>query len=279
MYSYPAGSTLPDHTLLWKIVFHVESECDQRLDTVVIMPSETGEKDRKFAMNLTETPEDFTFVVGRNLSQATATFVGVETTECAATVSSTLYYNAINTTELHSVKHASTAINGSLVQDMSLPMENVYATKVVLTLTSDCASGVEGYLLEGEGEPFFFKNLSTETPTYTVVVDRLAEDQLLERVGLWNNTCVSAPDEPVWMELVGYYYNFSREITPTAQPPTTPVPETMSPEDGSSGLAKGVVVVIVVSCLVVVAGAAGVYFYRKKVSERNGEGEGIVQTQ
>ena len=156
MYSYPAGSTPPDHTLLWKVVYHVESECDQRLDAVVIMPSETGEKDRKYAMNLTETPEDFTFIVGRNLSKATATFVGVETTDCAATVSSTLYYNAIDTTELHSVKHSTTV---NRIMDMSLPIENVYATKVMLTLTSDCAGGVVGYLLGGEH--FFFRNLPT----------------------------------------------------------------------------------------------------------------------
>ena len=116
-----------------------------------------------------------------------------------------------------------------------------------------------------------------------MAVDRLVEHRLAEGVGLWNYTCVSAPGEEVEMQLVGYYFNF-RDITvapptsePTAQPPTTHVPETMSP-DGSSGLAKGVVVLIVgVSCLVAVAGAAGVYFYRKKVSERNREGEGRVQ--
>ena len=62
-YEYPAGSTLPDYTLLWKVVYHVASECDQRLDTVVMMPSD---KDiATHAMNATETPEDFTFVVGR----------------------------------------------------------------------------------------------------------------------------------------------------------------------------------------------------------------------
>ena len=292
-YECPAGSTLPDHTLLWKVVYHVASECDQMLDTVVMMQSEN----MTHAMNASETAEDFTFVVGRNLSKANATVVSVQATDCAVTVHMTLYYDAIDTTELHSVEGAPTVING--LTDLSLMMDNVYATSAVLTLTSDCVSGVAGFLVVG-GEPMFFANLSTEMPTYTLDVDVLVEDQLVAGVMLVAND--SCDGGEVEMQLTGHYYNFSSEITvapptaeptaqptahptahptaqptaePTAQPstPTTPVPETMSPEDGSgsgsSGLAKGVVAAIVVVSIVAVAGAAGVYFYCKKVSERN----------
>ena len=89
--------------------------------------------------------------------------MSVKATDCAATVYTTLYYNAMDTSELHSVKHAATVIKADSIANLSLPMDNVYATNVVLTLTSDCASGVAGYLLV-ESEPFFFKSLSTETP-------------------------------------------------------------------------------------------------------------------
>ena len=71
-----------------------------------------------------------------------------------------------------------------------------------------------------------------------MVVDRLVEDQLLGRVGLLSYTCVSAPEEAVWMQLVGYYHNFSREITPTAQRSRPPLSQKPCRLSGSPGLAR-----------------------------------------
>ena len=249
------------------------------------------------AVNTSEMPQDFTFVEGWNLSAANATIFTLVADKCAMTVDVSMYFDAIDTSELYSVESPPTVLNADGFAQSNLTMDNVYETIVVLTLTSDCASGVSGYLYFSQ-RGHYFANLSTETPMCTLDVKMLVEDQLPVSVYLFpyrpsNEVC---DGQEVEVQLTGYYYNLSTEITvapptdvptaqptahptahPTAQPtaeptaqPSTPVPETMSPEDGSgsgsSGLAKGVVAaIVVVSSLVAVAGAAGVYFYCKKV--------------
>ena len=282
-YERAIGPTLTDHTLLQKVVYDMVSECDQTLET--ILPEEKTHW-TLIPVNASETPQVFTYATWWNLTEANATVVSLKATECAMTVAVTVYYDAIDTSELYSVEGAPTVLNSLTgLTDLSLPMDNVYATILVLTLTSYCASGVTGAVYSEE-RGHYFANLSTETPTCTVDMDEVVEGQLRAQVVLpFHYLC---DGKEVEVQLSGYYYNLSRETVapptaeptaqptahptaqptaePTTQPPTTPVPETMPPVDGSgsSGLAKGVVAaIVVVSSLVAVAGAAGVYFYCK----------------